>query len=299
MSDPCSSTVSDAPGWFTDAITVPATSGTAVVDGTPLRLRAWGGGPGPGGVLLVHGVAAHTHWWDPVAPVLARRTGRRVVAVDLAGHGDSGRRARYHLRSWAADVLAVVREAGLGPAPVVVGHSMGGMVALLAGRAGGESLGGIVVVDTVVRDRTPEEDARRTRRAHVPPRVYPTRERACAAFRPQPAQDAPRYALDHVARHSVRPVDGGWSWKFDPAVFDRPTLAPADLGPIACPVTLLRAERGLLTAPMAEMVAARVGGARIGVVPRAQHHAMLDEPRALVDALVGVLAELPARLSAG
>lgn len=291
-------TAPEPPAWFAQAIAVRARRETVVVDGTALRLRSWGD-PGAGGVLLVHGVAAHTHWWDPIAPLLARRSGRRIVAVDLAGHGDSGRRPRYDLRSWATDVLAVVRQAGLGPAPVIVGHSMGGMVALLAGAAGGEFLGGIAVIDTVVRERTPEEDARRRRRAHAPLRVYPSRERACAAFRPQPAQDAPPYALEHVARHSVRPVSGGWSWKFDPRVFDRPTLAPDDLGPVACPVTLLRAERGLLTAPIAAMVAARVGGARTAVVPRAHHHAMLDEPRALVDALVDVVAGLRAGPSAG
>ena len=47
--------------------------------------------------------------------------GWRVVAVDLSGHGDSDRRDRYSLDTWAREVLAVVAEAGTTAASVVIG----------------------------------------------------------------------------------------------------------------------------------------------------------------------------------
>ena len=51
--------------------------------------------------MLVHGGAAHSRWWDHIAPMLTE--GWRVVAVDLSGHGDSDRRDHYSLDTWARE----------------------------------------------------------------------------------------------------------------------------------------------------------------------------------------------------
>jgi pimeloyl-ACP methyl ester carboxylesterase len=55
-------------------------------------------------VVLVHGGSAHRHWWDHIAPVIARDHG--VVAIDLSGHGDSDRRPVYNFEAWAGEVVA-------------------------------------------------------------------------------------------------------------------------------------------------------------------------------------------------
>ena len=116
--------------------------------------------------MLVHGGAAHARWWDHIAPLLAHD--RRVVALDLSGHGDSGRRERYSLDGWAHEVLAVARAAGITDPPIIVGHSMGGFVALRAAGLFGADLEGIVVIDSPVQDITPEEQAAREARAFGP-----------------------------------------------------------------------------------------------------------------------------------
>ena len=55
--------------------------------GCRIRTLRWGARDRPG-VVLVHGGAAHAHWWVSIAPHLARDYA--VVALDLSGHGDSG-----------------------------------------------------------------------------------------------------------------------------------------------------------------------------------------------------------------
>jgi hypothetical protein len=45
--------------------------------------------------------------------------------------------------------------------------------------------------------------------------------------------------VQHIAARSVRPVAGGWSWKFDPGIFDRTSLDPASLPALRCPTTLV------------------------------------------------------------
>ena len=96
------------PEWFTTALATSAELGRVDVDGTAIAYRAWGQPGGPG-IVLVHGGAAHSRWWDHIAPLMT--PGRRVFALDLSGHGDSGRRQTYSLDSWAREVLAVAGAA--------------------------------------------------------------------------------------------------------------------------------------------------------------------------------------------
>lgn len=76
-------------------------------------------------LVLVHGITESHRIWDPLVADLAED--HTVVAVDMRGHGDSGRASTYDSRAMAADVAAVVSAEGLGN-PIVVGHSMGGIV---------------------------------------------------------------------------------------------------------------------------------------------------------------------------
>ena len=51
-----------------------------------------------------------------------------VVAIDLSGHGDSGRRDHYDMETWAAKSIAVAEHAVYAEPPIIVAHSMGGWV---------------------------------------------------------------------------------------------------------------------------------------------------------------------------
>ena len=119
--------MSDAPGWFTRAIDTTPESHRIDVGGTSIHYLAWGERDLPG-IVLVHGGAAHAHWWDHIGPSFL--PDYRVVALDLSGHGDSDRRAGYTLRAWTEEVAAVIDDAGFTSPPVVVGHSMGGFVTI-------------------------------------------------------------------------------------------------------------------------------------------------------------------------
>ena len=74
--------------------------------------------------MLIHGGGAHLHWWDFIAPQLAENF--YVVALDLGGMGDSGRRKEYTPESYIAEVVAVADATGLDNQAVLAGHSMGG-----------------------------------------------------------------------------------------------------------------------------------------------------------------------------
>ena len=109
---------------------------TVAAAGIPFSSLAWGD-PNARPVLLVHGVTASAAIWWRVGPALAA-TGRRVVAVDLPGHGQTGHwtgRARFG--DSATDLAAFIRAAGLATDDLrVLAHSWGAMVATRLPSAG-------------------------------------------------------------------------------------------------------------------------------------------------------------------
>jgi pimeloyl-ACP methyl ester carboxylesterase len=289
MTIPPHDSPAEPPSWFTCALAAPVISAAVTVAGTEIAYREFGDGAGSG-IILVHGGAAHARWWDHIAPLLA--SGRRVVAVDLSGHGDSGRSEKYTLDGWASEVMAVAAHAGFAGPPVVVGHSMGGFVALRTAGLYGADLAGIVVIDSPVQDITPEQQAARDERAFGPLRVYPTREAAISRFRPIPDQPALPYIRAHIAATSIRPVDGGWSWKFDPAVFGRSAATPQLLRHLDCRVALFHAEHGIVPPQTTELMYDKLGRrAPVIEIPAAGHHVMLDQPIALVTGIRTLLSD--------
>ncbi|TNC43618.1 alpha/beta fold hydrolase [Mumia zhuanghuii] len=285
--------MSAAPTWFSDALATPYDRREVDVEGARVTYRAWGE-PGAPVLVLVHGGAAHAGWWDHVAPFLT--AAHRVVALDLSGHGDSDRRDTYDLETYAAEVLAVAEAeaADTSEKPCVIGHSMGGFVALTAGRDHGSRLTGVCAVDSPVKQMSPEARAWRESGRNAPGnKVYPSREAVVARFRPLPADGATLpYVQDHVAEASVREVEGGWTWKFDPRVFSGAQMEPEELAEAVCPTALIRGERGLATTDITTTVAERLGGhVPVTVVPGAGHHIMLDQPVALIAALQCLVGE--------
>jgi pimeloyl-ACP methyl ester carboxylesterase len=280
---------SPPPAWFSAALATVPEERSAECEGTSIAYRAWGD-PADRNIVLVHGGAAHSRWWDHIAPLLARDW--RVVAMDLSGHGDSGRRDRYSLDTWAREVLAVVADAGTAASTVVIGHSMGGLVTLRLATLAGSQIAGAVAIDSPIRDMAPEDRAASQHRAFGPLRVYPTREAAIARFRPIPDQPVLPWVAGHVAATSIRPAEGGWTWKFDPQVFVRDHLTPELLTRLDCRVALFRAEHGLVTPQQGEAIYDRLGRvAPLIEIPVAGHHIMLDEPVALAAALRTLLAD--------
>ena len=277
------------PEWFVQALTTRPEHREVEVEGARVHYRVWGDRALPG-LVLVHGGAAHSGWWDHIAPQLHSH---RVVALDLTGHGDSGRRDAYDMKVWAREVVAVAEAEEL-DRPVVLGHSLGGWVALTVGVESPDAVAAVAVIDSPI-DRQPPEDER-LRDRKQPHRPYPTAEEAMARFRTIPVQEVLLpYVLEHIARGSLRHDSDGWRWKFDPNFWGTRPLLVQLLPQLTGPVALFRCEKGLVTQEMATEMAALVDG-HLPVVdlPDAGHHPMLDRPLTLVAGVRTLLAVWPA-----
>ena len=99
-------------------------------------------------MVLVHGIVCDRRY---LAPQLAHfATRHRTVAVDLRGHGESDAPEQdYTIEGFASDVAWMSQQLGL-ERPVVVGHSLGGIVALALATARPELVSGVVALDSVL-----------------------------------------------------------------------------------------------------------------------------------------------------
>lgn len=285
------------PEWFQQGLDAPGTPGNTAVDGVRIHYRVWGERGRPG-VVLIHGSNAHLQWWRFVAPFLANQF--RVAALDLSGNGDSGHRARYDGEQLADEVWAVCQAAELGPRPFVVGHSFGGFVALETAHKYGAEMSGVIFNDFTVR---PPEDytewglrAEREGRTEARKlRVYDDLEAAIGRFRLMPEQPV-RYPEVHrwLAQQSLKTVDGGWSWKFDPALFDHLEMGASQRDKfvgLKCPSGLILGEHsaddGARSAPYMREITR--GLLPVIEIPNTHHHMMFEEPIALTMAFKGML----------
>ncbi len=284
-----------APEWFLRALTVDQSDIEVRVDGCTIHALGCGK-PGARGLVFVHGGGAHAHWWTHVAATFSQQF--RVISLDLSGHGDSEHRSRYSLEQWTEEVMTVAAAGQISGPPVVIGHSMGGFVTIATAARHADLVSGAIVCDSPVAEPDPEIGAYRLREAFGRPRIYPSVEEAVEHFRTVPAQEHYLdYVIDHVARRSVRPVPGGWQWKFDREVFAQfggglRGVALPYLSRVRCRFALLRSEHGLVTADIGRSMYDHLGRVTPVIeIPEAGHHPMLDQPLILLTALRTLLAD--------
>jgi pimeloyl-ACP methyl ester carboxylesterase len=125
-----SAAATDLPPAVAKALATPIAGTPGMVDaaGVEWPTITWGDEGDPP-LLLIHGVTSNAGIWWRVGPALAA-SGRRVVAVDMPGHGRTGHARRSHLfLDTARELVSFVRTANLdSTALAVLGHSWGGMV---------------------------------------------------------------------------------------------------------------------------------------------------------------------------
>jgi pimeloyl-ACP methyl ester carboxylesterase len=284
-----------APAWFEAALARAPHRSVFEAAGAQLELLAWGE-PGAPGLLLLHGNGAHADWWAPIAPAFADRY--RVAAISWSGMGGSAWRPAYTMSQFVEELLAGAEAAGLFAAaqnPILVGHSFGGFPTLAAAARHGARFAAAISVDSPIFPPGAPDEGPPTRTG--PNRIYPTFEAALARFRlapPQPCANA--YYVDHIARGSLKAVDGGFTWRFDPALWSRFEPGDGRALPAAagCRLGAIWGADSVLCRPdvIAYMRTLYLAGAPFRAIKHAQHHVMLDQPQAFIAALDEMIAEL-------
>ena len=277
------------------------------VSGGDLTVGRWG--DGPISVVALHGISASHRAWSAVAGHLH---GVTLVAPDLRGRGaGENLPGPFGMATHGRDALAVVNHLGLNQV-VLVGHSMGGYVALEFTAETPERVSAVVLVDGGLAGAPPPgTDIDRLLEATLGPalmrlrRTFESREAYFSFWKEHPAFKETGCWNEHVEAYLEYDLTGEpgdlRSRVSEEAVIEdgREVLSGAgawnNLGAISCPVSLLRAPRGLLNQREPLISDALVRRARRTlapltdeIVPGCNHYTLMFEEHAAAAVARGI-----------
>lgn len=229
-------------------------------------------------IVFLHPVGTDKSLWRPVMDRLQERF--RLMALDFRGHGDSDTPSvGFSLADLAGDVAELVTVLGEGKPSVVVGCSMGGMVAQELVLARPDLVGGLVLSNTA---HTLPEQGRALMRQRAD-----TARKGMAGLADITIDrwfSAPFRKADPETVEAIRqklleqdPIVHAWSWE---AISELNTAAR--LNSLALPALVVTGEADVSTPPAnAEAIAALIRGSRCRIAPGAGHMLPLEQPQLL------------------
>jgi pimeloyl-ACP methyl ester carboxylesterase len=242
-----------------------------------------GGGPL---VVLVHGLGMPGRAWLGLIGGLVK-SGNTVVAPDNRGSGRSDAPPPpYHMRQLAADTAAVIEHVDRGPA-LVVGISLGGMIAQHLALNHPRLVRGLVLGATTCglpRGRPPPLRALLTmaRGFFGDPRSQQALWRLM--FHPQTLSRRPQLAGE--MQRQLGDIDFCWAGILGQFAAHATHSTCLRLGRLRCPTEVLVGEGDRIIPPRnARILASRIPGAELTVLPEAGHVFPLEQPRAIPRAI--------------
>lgn len=205
-----------------------------------LHVHEWGEEDTPPLVCL-HGVGGHGGRFRRLADRLA---GRRVVALDLRGHGRSEWEPPWSLETHAADVRETLGELRIDEADLL-GHSFGGRVAMEL-IAAHDSFGRVALLDPAIWVPPPialtRAEEARADVSYADPREAVDARLASATVLHAPRELIEEDAAEHLELHD----DGRWRFRFSPsavvAAFSEMARMPPAAGDLRVPTLIVRGE---------------------------------------------------------
>jgi pimeloyl-ACP methyl ester carboxylesterase len=267
-------------------VTAMSPNSKRVVDGLQLHTFGATGARAARNCLLVHGFADGAYVWDRCLPAVDDSWA--AFSLDLRGHGDSAWEAsgRYDTDRHIADVWKIMGELESKPL-VLIGHSLGAHIAMHIAAEYPARVSALVLVD-FGPDINPEDSEQVRSNFLENFRLYESRESYAEWLRGRrPLLE--ESMIQHIARSALRPSDGGYRLKVDPALANpendyvhEPQSLWRMLGEVRCPTLIVRgAGSAYLSRAVAQQMVQTVKGmTRLSTIPAAGHAVMTDNPRA-------------------
>ncbi len=260
---------------------------TAKVNGITLHYLDWGPADAPP-VVLLHGITGHARVWDHLAARLV--PGRRVLALDQRGHGDSDPAPDddYRVGTMADDVAAFVGSLRIDRF-ALLGHSMGGRIAIKYAADHAARLERLVIVDIGPDINLAGLERVRDMMAQSPERIESEDWAVEYIRRANPLQDLDM--LRERVRHGLKRLpDGELTWKYAKGLRDMMREGRRDavdlwepLPRIPCPTLVVRgAESDILSAEVAKKMTERLPDGRVVEIAGAGHTVPADRPEEFV-----------------
>ena len=251
-------------------------------------------------VVFLHGAGQTRHSWRAALRALAA-AGYHVLSLDLRGHGESewAPDGDYSSDAFISDLRQILQQ--LAKPTVLVGASMGGLVALMTvGEADEKWLRGLVLVDIAPRVE-PEGRTRVLGFMQSNPGGFDSVEAAAAAIDGYLPNRPPRKDLSGLRRNLRQEDDGRYYWHWDPAFFEDPNATHGDpeqryaraASLVGIPTLIIRGERSeLVSADGVRHMRELIPAAQYVDISGAHHMIAGDTNEAFTAALVDFIREI-------
>jgi pimeloyl-ACP methyl ester carboxylesterase len=244
-------------------------------------------------LILLPGLTNHAHYWDEIAPFFLDNY--KVYALDWRGHGDSAPAPTYGYADYAEDITHLVNF--LVPEDYyLVGHSLGGYVALFYAAALPEpsALAGIVAAD--VKTASTEEEHDRSRQAAARPQPFfkGVDEVAARLKAAMPDSSLSEERLRQLAETSVNEEGPALRLKYDRQVLDFEPVDPYSFAEkVGVPVLILNGENStVMNTKQGRDLTRALPQAKRHEIAEAGHFLYLDRPAEFAGAVSDFLSKL-------
>ena len=236
-------------------------------------------------VVLLHGYLESMYVWDDFAPLLTPSV--RVITVDIPGHGISEVKGEVHTMEMVADVLHQMLKSLEIERVTMVGHSMGGYVALAFCARYPEQLDGLVLLSSTPN---PDTEAKRENRRREIALVRAGKKDALARVAPEAGfaeQNRRRlrsYIDDltecvHITEDDgIVALLGGMMERADQNEMLRKSTVPQ--------LFILGKKDGYIPVEVAEEIVANHPQAQVAWLEESGHMGFIEEPEACAEALL-------------
>lgn len=262
--------------------------------GVRLHVRRVGAPEAPPLVFL-HGIMGHRRDWDVFIDQVGQRF--QVIVPDQRGHGRSEWTRTYRIADLADDAIALIEHLDLAPVPIV-GHSMGGMVALVVAARRPDLVDRLATVDIVPGSMATELGLRIPELfEEMAAASYGSIDEAVAEWQTGNPLARPDLLRNYVEHALVTDPGGRLRWGFDArGLRSFPDGVTSDqlwaaIDAVSCPALVVRGEHSPVTTQgeVAE-VARRLGAAAVVEIPGGGHDLGIEQPEAVADAVLDFLA---------
>jgi pimeloyl-ACP methyl ester carboxylesterase len=272
-------------------------------DGVKIHYTEWGD-PAADTVIFIHGIRDQGISWMFLLSSLAKLGCpiKHAVAIDLRGHGESEwvhKRGGYQHEDFLYDVAALIRHLNK-TSVTLIGHSLGGSMALLYAGCFPEIVAKLVSLESVgpfaKNDRdVPELMAERLQGGRkAKPSIYKTLEDAAKAIKKR-FPLIPDTVCAHMAEYGTKRISSGVTWKYDPSFRFRSTTMLSEgqiaafIDRIQCPILLIHGtESDFMTSERSPRIKL-FKDARLVAIQGAGHHIPHEKPDELAKVIAAFL----------
>jgi len=264
--------------------------GAIAVDGRTLHYLDWGGPADRPALILVHAFDRSAHSYDHVAPLLNQH--RRVIAIDLRGHGDSdwSTRGEYAVEDYVADLHALVLQLNL-PSVSLMGCSIGGRVVQVYAGMHPDRVSKLIMLD--VGFARPESTTRiLSERIAREQEGWASEDELFASLRRPQTRVSEDMHRRQIRDETRRLANGRIAWKYDPEIVNG--MGPTELWDyvrrIKAPALYIVGGRSRLVTAEEQKALRTLPFAEVVTIPEAGHYPQEDTPEVFLAIVKAFLA---------